>query len=41
MVKERVKLTRREIKCEGEKRKDYEGGGRIKGTIAKKENNKG
>ena len=38
VLKEKVKWTRGEIKCEGEKRKDYEE--RIKGTIAKKENKK-
>ena len=34
-MKEKVKCTRGEIKCEGEKRKDHEG--KINGTIAKKE----
>ncbi len=39
VLMKKEKMDRGEIKCEGEKRKDYEGG--IKSTIVKKENKKG
>ena len=38
VLKEKVKWTRRKIKCEGEKERITRG---IKGTIAQKENKKG
>ena len=40
VLMEKVKWTRGEIKCEERKRKEGLRG-RMKGTIAKKENNKG